>query len=97
MEERRPRGHRLCGRESALGKRDDAWECIDTRNTLESCGGCMHHYYLDGHPVDGTDCSALPGVSDVQCYSGRCLVHRCKRGWTISPSGTECLLAVETF
>lgn len=54
-------------------------------------GGCMFPFLLDERPVTGTDCSALPGVSGVQCHAGRCLVHRCKRGWSIAPSGSGCI------
>ena len=39
----------------------------------------------------GVDCSALDGVLDVACVSGRCDVTRCARGFEVSPNGNECL------
>lgn len=88
-EERCPMGHRLCGVGGNKGA--DNWECIDTRRTLDSCGGCTYPYALEEHPISGMDCTAIPGVSGVQCISGSCVVSRCKRGWTVSPSQTECM------
>jgi hypothetical protein len=54
-------------------------------------GGCMYPFLLDERPVTGIDCTSLPGVSGVQCHAGRCLVHRCKRGWSIASSGSGCV------
>ncbi|KIM25240.1 hypothetical protein M408DRAFT_74659, partial [Serendipita vermifera MAFF 305830] len=54
-------------------------------------GGCIYHYALDDRPVEGADCSAIPGVSGVECRAGRCHVHRCKRGWSTNSNSTECL------
>ncbi|WOO81668.1 Protein priA [Vanrija pseudolonga] len=53
----------------------DGFECIDTLRDLESCGGCPD--------VDGIDCTALPGASDVSCVLGQCKVHACDRGFTL--------------
>lgn len=35
----------------------------------------------------GKDCSALPGVADVSCLAGECVVHRCLPGYVPAPSG----------
>jgi hypothetical protein len=38
----------------------------------------------------GRDCTAIPGVADVTCLSGECIVRRCLKGFTSSPDGTSC-------
>ncbi|KAF8305591.1 hypothetical protein DL93DRAFT_2038385, partial [Clavulina sp. PMI_390] len=64
-----------------------AYECIDTMFNLESCGGCVVQYTLGLTPYEidelavGIDCTANPGVSDVECRMGRCIVHKCKKGY----------------
>jgi hypothetical protein len=68
-----------------------AYECIDTMTNLESCGGCLEPYTLGLTPAEiaeqkqGVDCTVLPGVSDVQCLGGRCIVHKCKKGYELVP------------
>jgi len=39
----------------------------------------------------GQDCTALPGVADVACLSGECIVHRCRPGYALSHDGTSCV------
>ena len=39
----------------------------------------------------GKDCTALPGVADVSCLSGECVVRRCMPGHTLSREGTHCV------
>ena len=39
----------------------------------------------------GTDCTALPGVADVECISGSCVVQRCAKGYVPSWDGSECI------
>lgn len=31
----------------------------------------------------GVDCTALPGVKDVGCYAGRCVVRKCAKGYQL--------------
>ncbi|KAF9030086.1 hypothetical protein BDZ89DRAFT_1132563 [Hymenopellis radicata] len=71
------------------GPRD--WECVDTRNDLESCGGCAMDLLnsANGHGL-GVDCTTLPGVADVSCVAGGCAVHKCLPGYKISRSGQHC-------
>jgi hypothetical protein len=38
----------------------------------------------------GQDCTALPGVADVSCLSGECIVHRCMPGHVLSHDGKRC-------
>ena len=39
----------------------------------------------------GQDCTSLPGVADVSCLSGECVVHRCMSGYSHSRDGTSCI------
>ena len=39
----------------------------------------------------GQDCTSLPGVADVSCLSGECVVHRCMPGFSLSRDGTGCI------
>ncbi|WWC64140.1 uncharacterized protein I303_106748 [Kwoniella dejecticola CBS 10117] len=50
------------------------WRCNDVSSLLWSCGGC---------PGEGVDCGAIPGVSEVVCDQGRCLIESCRRGYTL--------------
>ena len=69
-----------------------AYECVDVRRDLESCGGCVY----DDSPFGersadgGRDCSAIPFVDAVACSAGQCIV--CERfGFLLV--GTECGMA----
>ena len=39
----------------------------------------------------GQDCTAIPGVADVSCLSGECVVHLCMPGYAPSYDGTSCI------
>ena len=39
----------------------------------------------------GEDCTALPGVADVSCLSGECVVRRCMPGYVLSRDRTHCV------
>jgi len=82
----RGEGHMACG---VFGGAARAWECIDTYNDLESCGGC--NIPLTPYTPVGIDCTAIPGVADVSCQTGECVVRRCETGYTPSPGGTHCI------
>jgi len=81
-----------CGVYGWQGQRSSqAWECVDTMSDLESCGGCaVPLHYASPR---GIDCTALPGVADVSCNTGSCVVHRCLPGYQISLDSTFCLRA----
>ncbi|KAI0247441.1 hypothetical protein BJV78DRAFT_1245779 [Lactifluus subvellereus] len=66
-----------------------AWECINTARDLESCGGCV--LPLTPYTPIGQDCTSLPGVADVSCLAGECVVHRCMRGYVPARDGTHCV------
>ncbi|GAA5835746.1 hypothetical protein JCM3766R1_005838 [Sporobolomyces carnicolor] len=53
-------------------------ECIDTQNSLTSCGGCV------GGGGSGQNCLAIPGALGVECRQGQCEIASCFRGWTYS-------------
>ncbi|KAH9956649.1 hypothetical protein BGW80DRAFT_1387324, partial [Lactifluus volemus] len=66
-----------------------AWECINTANNLESCGGCA--LPLTPFTPIGQDCSSLPGVADVACIMGECAVRRCLPGYVPAHDATHCI------
>ncbi len=51
-------------------------------------GGCF--LPLTPHSPIGEDCTALPGVADVACLHGECVVRRCLSGYVLSHGGTRC-------
>ncbi|KAN0135205.1 hypothetical protein V8E53_007096 [Lactarius tabidus] len=79
-------GWAACG---VFGEGARAWECVNTARDLESCGGCV--LPLTPFTPIGQDCTALPGVADVSCLSGGCVVHRCMSGYALSRDGTSCI------
>ncbi|KAJ3487120.1 hypothetical protein NLI96_g3750 [Meripilus lineatus] len=83
-------GYTACGIYGWTGFRSTpAYECIDTSSDLESCGGCAIPL-APGSPR-GIDCTAIPGVVDVSCRTGNCVVHRCQPGFTVSMDQTFCI------
>lgn len=76
------------GRAHGSGSEVAPYECIDTRNNLESCGGCVVPYALNDYEDEprGVDCTSLPGVSDVDCHVGQCVVRKCAKGWELALS-----------
>ncbi|GAA5879465.1 hypothetical protein JCM3774_005219 [Rhodotorula dairenensis] len=62
----------------------DGYECIDTSNSLEQCGGCGR---------TGVDCTALEGVLAVGCVSGTCEIWSCADGYEYQPRRRACVPA----
>ena len=62
------RGYTTCPHWSGRGGMD----CIDTRSNVESCGGCVSVSPEDAG--EGTDCTAIPGVSIANCVRSQCVV-----------------------
>ncbi|OCF34127.1 hypothetical protein I317_01728 [Kwoniella heveanensis CBS 569] len=65
-----------------------SFECINTADELESCGGCVNGYYnaKDAEKgATGVDCTSLPGVAKggVTCNAGSCQVFACQRGFIL--------------
>ena len=52
-------------------------------------GGCVVPLAY-GSP-HGIDCTAIPGVADVSCGAGSCIVHRCLPGYTPSLDRSFCI------
>ncbi|KAG8917872.1 hypothetical protein FRC01_002158 [Tulasnella sp. 417] len=78
-------GLTACARFSGRG----GFDCVDTENDPESCGGCVG---LDGES-DGTDCTAIKGVSVTRCIKRSCVIDSCRKGWVKSLDGSSCVLA----
>ncbi|WVW85828.1 hypothetical protein I302_107866 [Kwoniella bestiolae CBS 10118] len=84
-----PKGFTACQLENDAA----SYECIDTKNDLESCGGCLYGAYNPpGHPNTtapvGQDCSSLRGVAlgHSSCVEGTCEFD-CKAGWELEGDG----------
>ncbi|KAI0068368.1 hypothetical protein BV25DRAFT_1911353 [Artomyces pyxidatus] len=60
------------------------YECIDTQQELESCGGCSS-------VGAGQDCTAIPGAWNVGCAAGSCAVYNCMAGFRLSLDGKSCI------
>jgi len=82
------KGYTACG---VLGysRFAEAYECVNARDDLESCGGCSIPLHR-GSPL-GVDCTSLPGVADVSCMSGSCYIHKCMPGYQLSVDNSECM------
>ncbi|KAG8900574.1 Dihydroxyacetone synthase [Tulasnella sp. 403] len=81
-----PRGTSVCGVYSKGGK---GWECVDTRNDLESCGGCTVPFYPSALP--GADCTLISHVADVACVRSKCVVKKCMPGFVVGSDGSSCV------
>ncbi|KAJ6510569.1 hypothetical protein C8R45DRAFT_814680 [Mycena sanguinolenta] len=84
------KGHTAC---PIPGRGAKSWECIDTQTELESCGGCVYSDFSTSLlGLAGTDCTAIPGVSDVSCVNGRCVVRKCVSGYNLGGTySSECI------
>ncbi|KAL0947917.1 hypothetical protein HGRIS_010550 [Hohenbuehelia grisea] len=80
------KGFSPCG---TLGRGAKAYDCVDTQNDLESCGGCTVPFSDD--EATGVDCSAIPGIADVACIKGGCAVSRCMPGFSVSHDRKSCV------
>ncbi|WVF72452.1 hypothetical protein IAT40_007267 [Kwoniella sp. CBS 6097] len=69
-----------------------SYECLDTANELESCGGCLYgeispagQVVHESPHITGVDCTTLPGVLEngVSCHEGRCIAFACVAGSTL--------------
>ncbi|EIM81346.1 uncharacterized protein STEHIDRAFT_66492, partial [Stereum hirsutum FP-91666 SS1] len=79
-------GWMACGVSGGSGR---AFECVNTANDLESCGGCA--LPLSPYQKIGQDCTAIPGVADVQCLSSSCVIHRCTPGFAPADDAPACI------
>lgn len=58
-------------------------------------GGCA--IPLTPYSPIGTDCSAIPGVADVACLYGECVVYRCLPGYENAHDGHSCVRKFSQF
>ncbi|BGP14589.1 hypothetical protein JCM10213_001937 [Rhodosporidiobolus nylandii] len=65
------------------------FECVDTQQALESCGGCAS-------TGEGVDCTAIRGAQGVGCEVGECVVFSCQAGWRPSLDGKKCVRTRES-
>ncbi|WRT66946.1 uncharacterized protein IL334_003911 [Kwoniella shivajii] len=76
---------------NVIGGDELSYECIDTENELEACGGCINGEFTFEPPINttssltGIDCTSLPGVSadGVACTGGHCLIYACEDGFEL--------------
>ncbi|WRT68957.1 uncharacterized protein IL334_005939 [Kwoniella shivajii] len=54
---------------------EGTWSCFNVKSLLWSCGA---------RPGQGIDCGAAPGISEVKCHQGKCLIETCRRGFTLT-------------
>ncbi|WWC66267.1 uncharacterized protein I206_100168 [Kwoniella pini CBS 10737] len=69
------------------------WECIDTQNDIESCGGCMYPEPTYNNPLavsNGIDCTSLKGTNGISCNFGKCKIQNCLKGFKLNNNGTIC-------
>ncbi|KIO28220.1 hypothetical protein M407DRAFT_22553 [Tulasnella calospora MUT 4182] len=62
------------------------FDCVDTKNDPESCGGCVGP---DGKGT-GTDCTTIKGVIVTRCVQGSCVIDSCRKRWIRSLDSTSC-------
>ncbi|KAG8917871.1 hypothetical protein FRC01_002157 [Tulasnella sp. 417] len=78
-------GLTACARFAGRG----GFDCVDTENDPESCGGCVG---ADGEGA-GTDCTAIKGVNVTRCVNKSCVIDSCRKGFVKSLDGSSCVLA----
>ena len=61
-------------------------------NANEIGGGCMASSSLTDQP-EGVDCTAIPGISDISCFRGQCVVHQCVPGYEPNALEDSCIEA----
>lgn len=77
----------------------ESFECLDTQNELEACGGCVSGVFgaVAGAAelAVGVDCSALPGVAvgGVSCVRGQCEVSACAKDYVLEDGACVALSA----
>ncbi|CDO71560.1 hypothetical protein BN946_scf184911.g30 [Trametes cinnabarina] len=60
------------------------YECADTRNDIQSCGGCAS-------TGAGQDCTAIDGAWNVGCTNSKCVVYSCAAGYKRSADHSMCI------
>ncbi|KAJ7088637.1 hypothetical protein C8R44DRAFT_533066, partial [Mycena epipterygia] len=85
----------VCGVASPTSQWD--FECIDTSDNFDSCGGCVtNHPFLPPQvqsrsiQARGTECGRILNARHVSCQRSRCIVQHCRTGFIVSATGDEC-------
>ncbi|KAF9486477.1 hypothetical protein BDN70DRAFT_15914 [Pholiota conissans] len=60
------------------------YECIDPQADLRACGGCTS---LDAKH----DCTLIPGVNDISCVAGACVVGSCNDSYKFDAASRTCM------
>ncbi|WWC88381.1 uncharacterized protein L201_003292 [Kwoniella dendrophila CBS 6074] len=71
-------------------EQSNAWECVDTQNDIDSCGGCVYGSYNNASISIGQPCNQK-GVSlgAATCVSGQCSISKCQDGFDLIDN--ECI------
>ncbi|WWC61301.1 uncharacterized protein I303_103882 [Kwoniella dejecticola CBS 10117] len=64
------------------------YECIDTSEEIQSCGGCVEGDYST-RVISGQDCTAIEGAFTVGCQNGQCKVYSSNQELDASPVTTR--------
>ncbi|GAA5985692.1 hypothetical protein JCM10908_007074 [Rhodotorula pacifica] len=77
--------HRSSGNElTGFLAESGGYECLDTMQALESCGGCVS-------AGEGRDCTAIKGAVNVGCDAGVCVIHSCIEGYRPALGADHCV------
>ncbi|BGP52524.1 hypothetical protein JCM8202_000407 [Rhodotorula sphaerocarpa] len=71
---------------TGLMARSGGYECLDTTQALESCGGCAS-------TGEGQDCTAIPHAAGVGCEASKCIIFSCDAGYKPNLNGDKCIRA----
>ncbi|BGP53568.1 hypothetical protein JCM8202_001463 [Rhodotorula sphaerocarpa] len=77
---------KLKGEVTGIMAGQGGYECVNTKEALDSCGGCAS-------TGEGRDCTKIRGAVGVGCEVGKCVVFSCKAGWRPALSGDKCVRA----
>ncbi|KAJ7176670.1 hypothetical protein C8R46DRAFT_1188450 [Mycena filopes] len=80
----------VCGVADSKGKYD--FDCVqDVDKNFDSCGGCVvAHPFAGRKSVSGTDCGRILNTEQVSCQSSKCVVQKCRKGFTLSANKDAC-------
>ncbi|KAF8880541.1 hypothetical protein BD779DRAFT_1761943 [Infundibulicybe gibba] len=87
----------VCGVSTEVAFDSYPFECVDLETDPESCGGCMvphpFHESLAFSGRQGTNCYTQSNVLKASCFDSRCIVNKCKDGWTPNLETDQCVSA----
>nr|XP_031861420.1 uncharacterized protein CI109_003024 [Kwoniella shandongensis]KAA5528492.1 hypothetical protein CI109_003024 [Kwoniella shandongensis] len=78
-----PKGLTACN----VNEYSDTYECIDTKNELEACGGCIFGEFQNtsANITLGVDCTTVAGVAfgAITCMDSQCTAFSCEKGYEL--------------